>query len=181
MKLSNFEKYTIILFLVTIFVFIFLNIDMESKTKRVDIPINEITIIDSTKVNFDSTSNKRKENVKAENKKLNSVNTSSIDSISDNSSLQNYLEGHWESQNFTVDFLKNGVLLILVNGGEKSIFGEWKIENDYLLLKYSVNDKLFERYELYNINENFMIFGYDKEGISKRYKFEKINNKNQNK
>ena len=58
MKLSKFEKYTIIFFLVSISVFIVLNINSENKTNQEDNSTNN-TLIDDTKiVEAGSSSNK---------------------------------------------------------------------------------------------------------------------------
>lgn len=173
MRLSKFEKYAITFFLGLILVFVFLNINSENKTNQEIKSENQTSIIDTTIVEADSTSNKIDTSVIGNDKFSSSIDTTSIDTLSPQSSLHNYIVGNWRSDNFTIDFFENGTFLILIDGGKKSRFGRWKIENEQFLLKYSMSDIDFEYHNFYETNEDFMIFGYDTEGDSKRYKFYK--------
>jgi hypothetical protein len=173
MKLSKFEKYTIIFFLVSISVFIVLNINSENKTNQEDNSTNNTLIDDNKIVGAGSSSNKIDNSAKEDDEFSNSIDTTSIDTLSPQSSLHNYIVGNWRSDNFTIDFFENGTFLILIDGGKKSRFGRWKIEDGKFLLKYSMSDIDFEYHNFYETNEEFMIFGYDTEIDSKRYKFYK--------
>jgi len=80
MKLSKFEKYTIIFFLVSISVFIVLNINSENKTNQEDNSTNN-TLIDDTKiVEAGSSSNKIDNSAKEDDEFSNSIDTTSIES-----------------------------------------------------------------------------------------------------
>lgn len=171
MRLSKIEKFAIIFFLSLILVFVFLNINSENKTNQEIKSENQTSIIDVTIVEADSTFNKIDTSAIGNEEFPNSIDTTSIESETPQSSLHNYIVGNWRSQNFTIDFFENGTFLILIDGGKKSRFGRWKIENEQFLLKYSMSDIDFEYNNFYETDEDFMIFGYDTENDSKRYKF----------
>lgn len=167
-KFLNFtERILIGVFVIAITIVVILNIlsaNSPSEIQNATRNQNQENVIDTISPHLD-----KNEKIEIDTTEIKTVPALS-DSLEVKSPTHEYITGKWRSNNFTIDFFENGSFLILVEEGKESKTGLWKIDNEQLLIKY-LGETMFTPYTIFEMNENYIIFGYD----SKKFKFYKIN------